>query len=206
MSFDDVHGQAPAGALPGARVQVSVNSDSVNAREALVAAVASAAGVDLPAVRAGRVCPHCASTDHGRPWAAASGRTFPVSTASTSGVVVLAVAVGAPAGTEIGVDVERVSRVAAAPLDVSVVGQSSDDRGRTAAWTVTEAVLKRDGRGLRVDPSAVLVDLDEQTATFEGTTQRVEVAHLDADLVLAVAAGGLPVVLEVDPSVSSSGG
>ena len=205
----DAQQREPSGALSDASVQVTVRH-TADGREALLAAVASAAGVDASAVRAGRVCPHCGSTAHGRPWATAAGTTFPLSTASTPGVVAVAVVVGAvPAGTEVGVDVERVCRVAAAPLDAFGAGELAglvDERGRTAAWTVKEAVLKRDGRGLRVDPASVLVDLDGPVATFEGATQHVVVVHLDADLVLAVAAGGLPVVLDVDPAVRPAGG
>lgn len=48
-------------------------------REALLAAVASAAAVDVSAVRAGRVCTHCGATDHGRPCAEADGSAVGVS-------------------------------------------------------------------------------------------------------------------------------
>ncbi|MFJ7287413.1 4'-phosphopantetheinyl transferase family protein [Curtobacterium sp. NPDC098951] len=160
-------------------------------REALLAAVASATGVDVAAVRAGRVCPHCAATDHGRPWAEVDGSAVGVSLARTTDLVALAVG---PPG--IGVDLERVSRVAAAPLDAFTPGElarSGDATARAACWAVKEAVLKRDGRGLRVDPSRVEVDLVRGAATLDGAEQPVTVVFPGEDLVLAVAAGGVPV-------------
>ncbi|MFJ2979588.1 4'-phosphopantetheinyl transferase family protein [Curtobacterium sp. NPDC087082] len=160
-------------------------------REALLTAVASAAGVDVSAVRAGRVCPHCAATDHGRPWAEVDGSAVGVSLARTTDLVALAVG---PPG--IGVDLERVSRVAAARLDAFTPGElarSGDDTARAACWAVKEAVLKRDGRGLRVDPTRVDVDLGRGTAVLDGVSQPVTVLFPAVDVVLAVAAGGAPV-------------
>lgn len=164
-------------------------------REALVAAVASAAGVETAAVRAGRVCPHCAGTDHGRPWATVHGTAFGVSLSRTTGVLAVAVAPGT-----VGVDLERVSRVGAAPLDVFTPGERERSAGDAdllaACWAAKEAVLKRDGRGLRVDPLAVDVDVVDGTARFEGRDHPVSVHRPAPDLVLVVAAGGSPVVVE----------
>ncbi|WP_181435503.1 4'-phosphopantetheinyl transferase superfamily protein [Curtobacterium sp. MCPF17_051] len=167
-------------------------SDRADDREALVAAVASATGVETVAVRAGRVCPYCAGTDHGRPWATAAATTVGVSLSRAPGVVALAV--GAPA---LGVDVERVSRVAAAPLDAFTPDElrraDGDPALLAAAWAAKEAVLKRDGRGLRVDPLAVEVDVAAGTARFEGVEQPLTVLYPAPDVVLVVAAGGLSV-------------
>ncbi|EYT58740.1 phosphopantetheinyl transferase [Curtobacterium flaccumfaciens UCD-AKU] len=161
-------------------------------REALVAAVASATGAEPVAVRAGRVCPHCAETDHGRPWASAAGVPVGVSLSRAPGVVALAVGPSA-----LGVDVERVSRVAAAPLDAFTPGEllraGGDPALLAGAWAAKEAVLKRDGRGLRVDPLAVDVDVVGGTARFEGVGQPLTVLFPAPDVVLVVAAGGLPV-------------
>jgi hypothetical protein len=169
-------------------------SDRAADREALIAAVASASGSETAEVRAGRVCPHCRGTDHGRPWATVHGTGYGVSLSRTTGALAIAVAPGS-----VGVDVERVSRVAAAPLDAF----TSDERGRSAGdvgllaacWAAKEAVLKRDGRGLRVDPMAVDVDVAAGSARFEGVDHAVTVLRAAADLVLVVAAGGLPVVV-----------
>jgi 4'-phosphopantetheinyl transferase len=161
-------------------------------REALVAAVTTVTGVDVGAVRAGRVCSHCGSTDHGRPWATAAGRPVGVSLARTTGRTALAVGPGA-----IGIDVERASRVAAAPLDAFTPGElrraDGDPTVLAACWAVKEAVLKRDGRGLRVDPTSVDVDVAAGTASFDGVEQPVLVLWPEPDLVLAVASGGSPV-------------
>ena len=161
-------------------------------REALLAAVASAHDVDRSRLRAGRVCGHCGGTDHGRPWVTVDGSAVGAGLARTTGVVALAVS-----PDPVGVDVERVSRVAAAPLDVFTAGErdraDGDVRVLAACWAAKEAVLKRDGRGLRVDPADVDVDVRRGTAVFEGVEHPVTLSFPDADLVVAVAAGGLPV-------------
>jgi hypothetical protein len=209
-------------------------------REALVAFVAEVTGSDPGLVRVDRRCPDCGAPDHGRPEASVAGVPVGAGLARTSGVTVLAVG---PA--PLGVDVERPSRVAAAPLDVFSVGERDRATGDvpvtpppgqrvrpsavdpvsvhlTACWAVKEAVLKRDGRGLRVDPSAVEAVLRPLStgrsvgdrgpgvgddgpgvgvpvpsagdhARFAGADQAVVVLRVDEDLVLAVAAGGAAV-------------
>ncbi|MDP4335018.1 hypothetical protein Q7F20_16715 [Curtobacterium sp. A7_M15] len=54
-------------------------------REALLAAVASATGVEPVRVRAGCVCPHCGATARGRPWAEVDGSAVGVSRGRTTG-------------------------------------------------------------------------------------------------------------------------
>lgn len=186
-------------------------------QEALRAFVAEVTDTDPALVRVVRRCPHCGAADHGRPSALVADRQVPVSLARTSGAVVLAVGPG-----PLGVDVERPSRVTAAALDVFTPGEraraaaevlpAAGDAHRTACWAVKEAVLKRDGRGLRVDPvlvEAVLGPLrnggdgdghrdgdsdgGHDHARFAGDEQPVTVLLLDDDVVLAVAAGGVPV-------------
>ncbi|ROP60648.1 4'-phosphopantetheinyl transferase superfamily protein [Curtobacterium sp. PhB115] len=167
--------------------------DRASDREALVAAVASVTGVETVAVRTGRVCAHCGGTDHGRPWASADGDAVGVSLSRAPGALALAVGPGA-----VGVDVERVSRVVAAPLDAFTVGELERAHGDSsllaACWAAKEAVLKRDGRGLRVDPLAVDVDVTTGTARIEGVEHPVTITWPATDLVLAVAADGAPVV------------
>ncbi|MET3450222.1 4'-phosphopantetheinyl transferase superfamily protein [Curtobacterium sp. 1544] len=163
-------------------------------REALLAAVASAAAVDVSAVRAGRVCAHCGATDHGRPWAAVDGSAVGVSLSRTTDLVALAVG-----PTDLGVDVERVSRVAAAPVEAFTAREAARACGDTTElavlWSVKEAVLKRDGRGLRVDPRSVEVDLDRMVAVLDGVEHPVTVLFPAPDTVLAVATGGVPVTV-----------
>lgn len=155
-------------------------------REALLAAVAEVTGAHPASTAVGRRCAHCGSDAHGRPWATVQGVGVGVSLSRTPGVLALAVG---PVG--LGVDVERVSRVAAAPLDASTPGEHARygaDPGQLAAcWAAKEAVLKRDGRGLRVDPASVDVELDAGRATLDGGLHPARVRWLDDDLVLAVA-------------------
>ena len=155
-------------------------------REALLASLTELTGADPASTAVGRRCAHCGSDTHGRPWATVHGVAVGVSLSRTPGVLALAVG---PVG--LGVDVERVSRVAAAPLDASTPGEharyGADPARLTACWAAKEAVLKRDGRGLRVDPASVDVDLDTGRATLDGGLHPVRVRWLDHDLVLAVA-------------------
>lgn len=167
-------------------------------REALLTTVTHVTGADRTAVRGGRRCATCGADDHGRPWATAANRAVGVSLARTTGVLVLAVG---PA--PLGVDVERPSRVTAAALDAFTDGErdrSGDDAALlTGCWAVKEAVLKRDGRGLRVDPRRVEVFLGPEGdhAVLAGHSEPVTVLRPADDLVLAVAAGGAPVHLDV---------
>jgi phosphopantetheinyl transferase len=164
-------------------------------REGLLAFTAEVTGADPAATAVGRRCAHCGSDTHGRPWATVHDLAVGVSLSRTPGVLALAVG---PVG--LGVDVERVSRVAAAPLEASTPGEraryGADAALLTACWVAKEAVLKRDGRGLRVDPASVDVELDAGTARLDGTVHRVRVLRLDDDLVLAVAADSERVVLD----------
>lgn len=155
-------------------------------REALAAFTAEVTGAHPASTAVGRRCAHCGSDTHGQPWATVHDVAIGVSLSRTSGVLALAVG---PFG--LGVDVERVRRVAAAPLDASTPGEheryGADPVRLAACWAAKEAVLKRDGRGLRVDPASVDVDLDAGTAVLDAAVHRVRVLQLDADLVLAVA-------------------
>jgi hypothetical protein len=221
--------------LRGVTVRVLSAGTSRGAdREALLAFVAEVTGTDRGLVRVDRRCPHCGAADHGRPVASVAGGRIGVSLARTPGVTVLAVG-----PDPLGVDLERPSRVAAAPLDVFTEGERTRATASVpvappagppvpapavdpvavhlaACWAVKEAVLKRDGRGLRVDPLAVeavlrppdvpwsagdhggLSDGDpvpsvDDHARFAGVVHPVTVLRPDEDLVLAVAAGGAAV-------------
>ncbi|PYY38393.1 hypothetical protein DEI89_00735 [Curtobacterium sp. MCBD17_030] len=184
-------------------------------REALVAFVADVTDTAEALVRVVRRCAHCGAADHGRPAAVVDGHDIRVSLSRTTGVLALAAVPSTtspdtivPSG--IGVDVERPSRVTAAELDAFTPGerQRAERSGSaavhlTACWAVKEAVLKQDGRGLRVDPTEVDAVLgcitpepSGHTARFDGLVQPVTVLRLDDDLVLAVAAGSAPVTVQ----------
>ncbi|KQS07375.1 hypothetical protein ASG04_14655 [Curtobacterium sp. Leaf183] len=190
-------------------------ADDAADREALRAFVASVTGALLPSTAVGRRCPHCRGTDHGRPWATVDGEPVEISLARAPGAVALAVGprtsgratpgnrTPAPPRVDdgaIGVDLERRSRLVAAPLDDAFTPgelrrSGGDPAALTACWAAKEAVLKRDGRGLRVDPASVDVDLARGAATLGTAEYPVHVRWLDEDLVVAVSCTG-PVQVE----------
>lgn len=90
-------------------------------------------------------CDDCGGP-HGRP--AVRGSDLHVSLARRDDVVVAA-AWHAP----IGIDVESVTPT---PQSLAAIATLTGDAS-IARWTRVEAVLKADGRGLRVDPSAVIL-------------------------------------------------
>ena len=104
-------------------------------------------GVPAGAVPLSAVCPDCGGP-HGRP--VVDGSDLRVSLSHADGLVLAAAAWAA----DVGVDVER---SAAGPERLAAIGALAG-RASVRHWTRVEAVLKADGRGLRVDPSQVLVD------------------------------------------------
>ena len=133
----------------------------------LVAALARVAPAEV-AIEAR--CPFCGGP-HGRPTVVAptAALGLQLGLAHTDSVVV-AVAAWNHA---VGVDVERSDAVPAPERDraiATVAGASGDDP--LAHWTRVEAVLKADGRGLRVDPKEVRI-----TATDDGAEARISGAN-----------------------------
>jgi 4'-phosphopantetheinyl transferase len=129
----------------------------------------TAAGVTVWAL-----CPDCGGP-HGRPHVDVhkpNGRPLSVSIAHCAA----GIAVAASWSGVVGIDVE----LADAPVDsmaaiAALVPPASRPAGRSwdpvQHWTRVEAVLKADGRGLRVDPAAVLVRREGGaiSATIEGS-------------------------------------
>ena len=108
--------------------------------------------LDLPpaAVDLVAVCPDCGGP-HGRP--AIPGSALRLSLSRGAGVVVAAASWGA----EVGVDVEPID---VSPERLAAIGSVTGEAS-VLHWTRVEAVLKADGRGLRVDPARVsLVEID----------------------------------------------
>lgn len=134
--------------------------DEVATLVALRGHVADVRRVDLSEVSVGHLCPHCGSSEHGRPWARAGGVDVPVSASHAGGWLVTAVGeYGA-----IGIDIEVVADIERG-WDASLVlapGDSADSPvERAAVWCGKEAVLKATGQGLRVPMSDVrLADWD----------------------------------------------
>ncbi len=100
-------------------------------REQVQAEVAASYG------EVGRLCPHCGSTEHGRPRVLGRPDVF-VSVSYAGPLAVLATA-----AVPVGVDVEA-------------DGPAPEGFADLAAWTRAEAALKLTGEGLRRDPWAAL--------------------------------------------------
>ena len=149
-----------AAALRTSQARDGIASSLVLARSA----VGSWAGVDAGAVELHRRCPACGSRDHGLP--SASWRTAPddlrrrvpprLSLSRTGGLVVVAMTAGHP----LGVDVERAGGVLTGLDGVALASadaRPADDGERLRTWVRKEAVLKAAGRGLVVDPRALVL-------------------------------------------------
>lgn len=117
------------------------------------------ADLDLTAL-----CPDCGGP-HGRPVLGGSG--LHLSLTHGSGVVVAA-AWTAP----VGIDVEG----DAGPERLAAIERLTG-RASVQHWSRVEAVLKADGRGLRVDPSRVTVSGD--TGWIDDSTQRYGLSEVD---------------------------
>jgi 4'-phosphopantetheinyl transferase len=121
-------------------------------------AVAAHLTVDPSTVQTGRLCPRCASSDHGRPVVLRAGRAsgrgerrpVHVSLSRAAGRTVVAVTTAGP----VGVDVESVD---AAGFDTFArVGLHRDETDggaawRTRTWVRKESLVKATGLGLAVD-------------------------------------------------------
>lgn len=103
-------------------------------------------GVDAAGIEIVAACPDCGG-EHGRPSVAGSDLYVSLSH-SVQGVVA-----GASWRGPIGVDLESRPSAGAAEAVGVLSGRASVEH-----WTRVEAVLKADGRGLRVDPSQVTIE------------------------------------------------
>jgi 4'-phosphopantetheinyl transferase len=122
-------------------------------------------GVANPIVDA--TCPDCGGP-HGAPRIRDSN--LRVSLSRCAGAVVVA----GTLGRGIGVDVE-------------LAGADAAGVGSIARWTTIEAVLKADGRGLRVDPDAVTIDGDIAWVRGSVIRYRILTGELDPGLEVRVA-------------------
>jgi 4'-phosphopantetheinyl transferase len=107
-------------------------------------------------------CKDCGGP-HGRPFAV--GTTLGLSVSHCAGGVVAAVSTTGQVGVDAEPSVGSAVRLAAI---AEVAG-----RGSVAHWTRVEAVLKADGRGLRVDP------------------RQVDIVHVDGGIEALVGGGGI---------------
>jgi len=120
------------------------------------------------------VCPDCGGC-HGKP--TIEGSELHVSLSRIPGLAVAA----ANWSSAVGIDVELLDQPQGR-LDAIESWTGSRD---VRAWTRIEAVLKADGRGLRVAPSDVRVDGDR--AILDGVTYDLEEVAVAPDVVVSVA-------------------
>ena len=158
---------------------------------------ADAGGVRAEQVGVEAVCERC-GLEHGRPrlrWPDAAGPAPSVGLASCDGLVVAALA---PPGVAVGIDVERpratTTRGAEAERRDAVAHLLGGPR-RTAIrrWVRAEAVLKADGRGLRVEPARVRFDGDRARLPDRADEFRLVDRRIDGCLV-SVAVASRPLL------------
>ena len=124
----------------------------------------------------------------GRPELATAGSVPDFNVSHTHGGAVIGIADGLPAGTRIGVDVEREDRMLAAdrlarkflspPEQAALAGLDADRRRRRFLrwWTCKEAMSKATGDGLVAPFSRLTVDIDDGLALVDGPPPYVPAA------------------------------
>ena len=153
------------------RVSWQVATDGLDAAERLLAIeVARLSRRPVDEVRIGRSCPHCGSSQHGRPVLLGGAGRRPdlsLSLSRAPGMVLVAVS----CHHRVGVDIERLD--AAGTLASTTVVLHPEEHARGAAeltrvWVRKESVLKATGEGLRVDPAQVRLSApDEEPRVLE---------------------------------------
>lgn len=137
--------------------------------------IAAAGHPDVPITAR---CPDCDAA-HGQPLAVGTGWHVSL---SYSGDFVVAAACRVP----VGVDVEALMQ----PEErLDAINKLTGIRS-LVAWTRTEAVLKADGRGLRVDPLHVTFEGD--TATLDGVSYDLREIEVEPQLLVSVATAVAP--------------
>jgi 4'-phosphopantetheinyl transferase len=133
-------------------------------------------GLPLASIGIDARCPDC-GRQHGRP--TITGTELFVSLSHADDLVVAVLSDSTP----IGIDIERRDASAERLAAIREIAGGAGVRH----WTRVEAVLKSDGRGLRIDPRAVRIEGD--TATLDGTRYALADAAdgLHADYVVSVA-------------------
>jgi len=149
-------------------------------RELIRELVSDMTGEPVATVQITATCPDCGGP-HGRPFVEGSELHIGLSHSATATVAV------ASWDAPVGVDVEEAATPPAAVAAIATLtGEAS-----LLHWTRVEAVLKADGRGLRVDPASVVVDERDGRveASIGASPQRYLLSQpdVDADLVVSVA-------------------
>jgi 4'-phosphopantetheinyl transferase len=188
-------------------VGVHIVVDSTSASDLLARSVAGVYEVDAASITVRHECPECGSAEHGRPIVVGVEPAPYASISRTGETEAVAFTTAGP----IGIDIESITRIGAAPVRDALLHKSerkaidkldpSRHERRTAIlWSAKEAILKASGKGLNVDPrhlalkvddddaSAVSIELVEWTAEL-GLHEALSIYSfvVDADIVGAVA-------------------
>lgn len=150
-----------------------------NGRALLGALLAEVLGADAGPVDA-TICERCGAP-HGRVQAG----SVPVSVAYAGSLVVAAVGLPDACGA-VGVDVELRDADSERAADLARLLEVAPEYA-IRRWTQLEAVLKADGRGLRVDPGQVRLEQDSAWIGDESTRYRLAEVAGPADAVISVA-------------------
>ena len=108
--------------------------------------VAELTGIAPADVELTATCPDCGGS-HGRPVAPGTGLHLSLTHGADA-------VVAAASDRAVGIDLESAIAPAAVLADI----ESLTGHAALLSWTRTEAILKADGRGLRVDPAHVVID------------------------------------------------
>ncbi|MFP3465301.1 4'-phosphopantetheinyl transferase family protein [Leifsonia sp. SIMBA_070] len=184
------HGSAGAGIASrlsaGDRARLSALGDGPAAARFLAgraALLAAAAAAGEPDIRIEAACPECGRS-HGRPEVTGASVRLYLSLAHSEGAA-FAVASRVPVGIDVEADGAPVERLAA--IDELAPGRGPALR----RWTAVEAVLKADGRGLRVSPGEVRVGL--RSARLHDSRYRLRTTRTDGRVItVAERASGHP--------------
>lgn len=124
-------------------------------------------------IRLTSVCDQCGG-DHGRP--RVEGAPFAVSI-SYAGDMVAAAAVALGSASAVGIDIERRTADDGAPMSELMRLFAPRTPPGLREWTEIEAVVKADGRGLRIPPSEVAFGERSAMLLPEGRAVRVPGRH-----------------------------
>lgn len=136
--------------------------------------LAELTGLHADTVRLESDCPDC-GLPHGKPRGVGAAARAHVSISHAGGHTFAVAALD----HAVGIDAEPADASADRLAAIDAVAGASTDPLRH--WTRVEAVLKADGRGLRVDPRSVEVDGD--TATLEGRQFDLTAVEVDGFVV-----------------------
>lgn len=149
-------------------------------RTALLTAAARFTGVEPRTLTIDATCPDCGRS-HGRPRVV--GAPAPVHISLThAGGRAIAVASAVP----VGVDAETRAALRAQRAGVRLVAPASGAES-LRHWTRVEAVVKADGRGLRIDPRSVFVTARRGAVTDSSARYRIGALRPVRGLVVSIA-------------------